>query len=66
MFAHFIACAWYTIGRFGIENGEKITWMSSIVKDDLPDSTYSFYITSLYWAVVTMITLGYGDIVPKN
>ena len=26
----------------------------------------SKYINSLYWSLVTMVTVGYGDIVPQN
>jgi hypothetical protein len=30
------------------------------------DSTYSVYLSALYWAFVTVTTVGYGDIAPKN
>ncbi len=32
--------------------------------DDL--SIYEKYITSFYYTLATMVTVGYGDIVPKN
>ena len=27
---------------------------------------FNSYVTSLYWAMTTLATIGYGDIVPKN
>lgn len=66
LFGHFIACSWHKIGEIGVKNGAPVTWMTGLLNDKELDTTYTFYITSFYWAIVTMITLGYGDIVPKN
>jgi hypothetical protein len=44
--------------------GLDVTW---ITVNNLQDSHWlERYITSFYWAVLTMITVGYGDITPVN
>jgi hypothetical protein len=61
-FAHLVACLWYYIGISGDEDG--INWLSA--KGFSHKSTFFQYIVSLYWAITTISTTGYGDITAQN
>lgn len=52
---HMVACGWIYVGQ-------REGWGTWLVNFDIkPDGT-TIYITSLYWVVTTLTTVGYGDI----
>ncbi|POM70797.1 Voltage-gated Ion Channel (VIC) Superfamily, partial [Phytophthora palmivora] len=63
--AHLVACLWYAVGKSDSEE----SWLISISLDPVgigSDTSMLQYIRSVYWAIVTMTTIGYGDIVAHS
>jgi voltage-gated potassium channel len=60
LLAHCVACGWFASARLDGFPGESWVSLADLTNAD----TATQYIRSLYWAVVTMTTIGYGDITP--
>jgi len=59
--AHWCACIWYLIGT---SNSSSFSWLE---RSDLEGASFKDrYVASLYFAITTMLTVGYGDIIPVN
>ncbi len=61
IFLHFFACMWFFITKFAPLYR---TWLYFNKLQD--ESMARQYLFSLYWAVTTLSTVGYGDIVAHN
>jgi len=61
---HLFACLWVFVARKEEEADLEKTWMSHVSVEDANWETQ--YISAFYFTTVTMITVGYGDILPQN
>lgn len=67
MTCHWIACAWGFVGN-AAENREN-SWLGQFIDGDNEWSINppkNQYLVSLYMSVMTLTTVGYGDLNPKN
>lgn len=58
LLVHVIACFWVFIARF--DETSKDNWIYNKGYTDFED--YELYVTSFYFSVTTIVTVGYGDI----
>ncbi len=64
--AHLFACFWHfiAISESGEVSTSGVTWITEFGYTDSTKAAQ--YVASLYFVIVTMLTIGYGDIYPTN
>lgn len=65
MITHLTACGWYYVGIHAkVDDPTAQTWIKT--QGLASEDWYLQYMSSFYWAIVTVMTVGYGDIIPQN
>ena len=67
MIFHIVSCLWVFVARISDDpEHDSITWISGDLSDPDKTSSTKLYLTSLYFIVTTITTVGYGDIYPTK
>ena len=62
---HVQACVMYFLAR--LRNFDETTWLGPLLEQHGQQHTlFQRYMITLYWAIVTFATVGYGDFSPQN
>lgn len=63
---HWISCIFFAIGlsESGLQEESWISKNFDITPDGIMLETWEYYLSTMYFALLTMATIGYGDIVP--
>lgn len=64
LITHIAACAWHYVGLLNVRENEATSWLTT--QGLLHEEWYIQYMSSFYWSIVTVMTVGYGDITPQN
>jgi len=63
-----MTCIWIITGKFQLETVDRTSWGDPYAHylDDEGDPDIGLYLTSFYFIITTMSTVGYGDISGQN
>ena len=63
---HFLACGWWAVGKIACAGTPNSCWMAMYFGADWAEAGLEArYTVALYWAFVTVTTVGYGDVLPS-